>query len=146
HPPRGIRPQATRVPPVPSSASSASSPSRRGGRGKPAVIAGSAGLVAVGALLAGCSGYPPAPSSAEVDAISIPSPRPSHNASSSAGACGLLTDGEIEQETGAAIDRTSTLAGGCVWQHNGDGGMQPVVDIRVKDDIDGDIARVYNDV
>src|SRR5699024_8693422 len=71
---------------------------------------------------------------------------PSHNASSSAGACGLLTDGEIEQETGAAIDRTSTLAGGCVWQHNGDGGMQPVVDIRVKDDIDGDIARVYNDV
>lgn len=104
------------------------------------------GLAAAGVLLAGCSGNPPAPSEAEVEAISIPSPRSTPNASSSSGACGLLTDGEIEQATGAAIDRTSALVRGCVWQESGAGGVQPVIDISVKGDIDGAISRVYDEV
>ncbi|QDQ97010.1 hypothetical protein [Tomitella fengzijianii] len=107
------------------------------------VLAGA--VVLAGSAVAGCSDAPAPPSDAELEAITLPSPRPPPNASSDAGPCALLTGAEITQQTGATIDRTSRVAGGCVWQGLSDGTL-PVVDLEVRSNGDGDVMRVYGEV
>lgn len=99
---------------------------------------------AAGAVLAGCSDTPPEPSASELSAITLPTSELPPNVHSDSGPCALLTGAEITQETGAQVDRTSEVAGGCVWQGD-DGGTRPIVNLRVLDDLDGDIMRVYGD-
>ncbi|MDN5759217.1 MAG: hypothetical protein L0H59_11920 [Tomitella sp.] len=107
------------------------------------VVGGAA--VLVGVALAGCAGHAPPPTNAELQQITLPSPVLPPNASSQAGTCGLLTGAEVRQETGVSVDRTSVVADGCIWQGFSDG-SQPIVDIRVIGDRDGNITRVYNEV
>lgn len=115
---------------------------RTGAVAKAGALLGTAAVA--GVVLAGCSDMPPEPSASELSGITLPTSVLPPNAHNDSGPCALLTGAEIAQETGAQVDRTSQVAGGCVWQGD-DGGTRPIVNLRVLDDLDGDIMRVYGD-